>query len=130
MCEWFPYCLLLQEEQPVEEKKDNMAGKAVQIVVAPATDGNKLEDEEKEEDDDDEFSFAKFSAMHFQCSATHTYIQQRLKQPLLYHEDEGDTLVSIAVSLSLRHYSLPHYSSELLSSLPLCRPVLLFGGSS
>lgn len=117
----FLVAFLSQNEQTAELKKDNLAEKPVQIVVTPATNVTKPEDEEEEEeeeeedeDEDDEFSFAKFSAMHFQRSATHTHIQQRLKHPLLYHEDEGDTLVSAALSSSsLRHYS------PLLSSRPL-----------
>lgn len=44
-------------------------------------------------DDLDEYSFSKFASMYFQGAATHTHIRQRLQQPLLYHEDEGDVLV-------------------------------------
>uniref|UniRef100_A0A674CKG4 Unconventional myosin-VIIa-like n=1 Tax=Salmo trutta TaxID=8032 RepID=A0A674CKG4_SALTR len=56
------------------------------------------------DDEDEEFSFIKFSALHFQGSATHSHITQRLRQPLLYHEDEGDTLVRSQhqASVSLR----------------------------
>ncbi|KAB5550675.1 hypothetical protein PHYPO_G00056580 [Pangasianodon hypophthalmus] len=91
-----------QEEQTVELKKDKVVEKPMQIIVTSATNDNKPEEEEEkeeeeEDDDDDEFSFAKFSAMHFQRSATHTHIQQRLKHPLLYHEDEGDTLACLTV---------------------------------
>uniref|UniRef100_A0A4W5PKL4 Myosin VIIB n=1 Tax=Hucho hucho TaxID=62062 RepID=A0A4W5PKL4_9TELE len=46
------------------------------------------------DDENEEFSFTKFSALHFQGSATHSHISQRLRQPLLFHEDEGDALVS------------------------------------
>uniref|UniRef100_A0A674CKP7 Unconventional myosin-VIIa-like n=1 Tax=Salmo trutta TaxID=8032 RepID=A0A674CKP7_SALTR len=49
------------------------------------------------DDEDEEFSFIKFSALHFQGSATHSHITQRLRQPLLYHEDEGDTLACLTV---------------------------------
>lgn len=48
------------------------------------------------EDDDvdlDEYSFSKFATMYFQGSATPTYICQRLRQPLLHHEDREDVLV-------------------------------------
>lgn len=52
------------------------------------------EDLPKEDYDDlDEFSFSKFASMYFQGAATHTHIRQRLRQPLLYHEDEGDVMV-------------------------------------
>uniref|UniRef100_W5U6H9 Unconventional myosin-VIIa n=1 Tax=Ictalurus punctatus TaxID=7998 RepID=W5U6H9_ICTPU len=92
-----------QEEQTVEVKKDKEVEKPVQIVVKTALNDiipeeeEEKEEEEEEDEDDDEFAFEKFSAMHFQRSATHTHIQQRLRQPLLYHEDEGDTLACLTV---------------------------------
>ncbi|TRY91722.1 hypothetical protein DNTS_018969 [Danionella cerebrum] len=55
------------------------------------------DDEEENDDDDDEFSFSKFASLHFQGSSTPSCIQQRLRQPLLYHEDEGDTLACLTV---------------------------------
>ena len=55
-------------------------------------------DDEADDNDDDEYSFFKFSAMHFQGSASNSHITQRLRQPLLHHEDEGDALVSAAWS--------------------------------
>lgn len=48
---------------------------------------------EEEEEDLSEYKFAKFAATYFQGTTTHTYIRRPLKQPLLYHEDEGDQLV-------------------------------------
>uniref|UniRef100_A0A674A390 Myosin VIIB n=1 Tax=Salmo trutta TaxID=8032 RepID=A0A674A390_SALTR len=45
---------------------------------------------EEDYDDLDEYSFSKFASMYFQGAATPTHIRQRLRQPLLYHEDEGD----------------------------------------
>lgn len=47
-----------------------------------------------EEEDLSEYKFAKFAATYFQGNATHMYIRRPLKQPLLFHEDEGDQLVS------------------------------------
>ncbi|XP_051232589.1 unconventional myosin-VIIa [Dicentrarchus labrax] len=56
------------------------------------------EDLHKEDHDDlDEYSFSKFASMYFQGAATPTHIRQRLRQPLLYHEDEGDVLASLTV---------------------------------
>uniref|UniRef100_A0A3B4VIC1 Unconventional myosin-VIIa-like n=1 Tax=Seriola dumerili TaxID=41447 RepID=A0A3B4VIC1_SERDU len=52
---------------------------------------------EEDYDDLDEYSFSKFASMYFQGAATHTHIRQRLRQPLLYHEDEGDVLASLTV---------------------------------
>uniref|UniRef100_A0A8C7GFM3 Unconventional myosin-VIIa-like n=1 Tax=Oncorhynchus kisutch TaxID=8019 RepID=A0A8C7GFM3_ONCKI len=45
---------------------------------------------EEDYDDLDEYSFSKFASMYFQGAATPTHVRQRLRQPLLYHEDEGD----------------------------------------
>uniref|UniRef100_A0A3Q1FDI1 Unconventional myosin-VIIb-like n=1 Tax=Acanthochromis polyacanthus TaxID=80966 RepID=A0A3Q1FDI1_9TELE len=56
------------------------------------------EDLSKDDYDDlDEYSFSKFASMYFQGAATPTHIRQRLLQPLLYHEDEGDILASLTV---------------------------------
>lgn len=110
----------------MELKKDKVAEKPMQIVVTPATGDNKPEEEEEEkeekEEEEKEFSFAKFSAMYFQRSATHTHIQQRLKHPLLYHEDEGDTLVSVAFYYSYYSVITLLLVTPLISP-PLCRPV-------
>lgn len=46
-----------------------------------------------EEEDLSEYTFAKFAATYFQGNATYTYVRRQLKQPLLFHEDEGDQLV-------------------------------------
>lgn len=48
---------------------------------------------EEDYDDLDEYSFSKFASMYFQGAATPTHIRQRIRQPLLYHEDENDVLV-------------------------------------
>lgn len=49
--------------------------------------------EDDEEEDLSEYKFAKFAATYFQGTTTHTYVRRPLKQPLLFHEDEGDQLV-------------------------------------
>lgn len=55
------------------------------------------EDLPKEDYDDlDEYSFSKFASMYFQGAATHIHIRQRLRQPLLYHENEEDVLVLLS----------------------------------
>lgn len=52
------------------------------------------EDLSKDDYEDlDEYAFSKFASMSFQGAATDTHIRQRLRQPLLYHEDEGDITV-------------------------------------
>lgn len=54
-----------------------------------------MEEELPEEDYDDldEYSFSKFASMSFQGAATATHIRQRLRQPLLYHEEAEDITV-------------------------------------
>lgn len=47
-----------------------------------------------EEEDLSEYKFSKFATMYFQGTTTHKYVRRPLKQPLLFHEDEGDQLVS------------------------------------
>ncbi|XP_072263935.1 unconventional myosin-VIIb [Pyxicephalus adspersus] len=44
-----------------------------------------------------EFTFPKFAATYFQGSATDSHIRKTLHQPLLYHDDQGDVLASLAV---------------------------------
>lgn len=48
---------------------------------------------DEEEEDLSEYKFSKFAATYFQGVSTYTYIRRPLKQPLLFHEDEGDQLV-------------------------------------
>lgn len=49
--------------------------------------------EDDDEDDLSEYKFTKFAATYFQGTTTHTYVRRPLKQPLLFHDDEGDQLV-------------------------------------
>ncbi|KAM8875074.1 unconventional myosin-VIIb isoform 1-T1 [Spinachia spinachia] len=65
----------------------------IDIDEQPMEDGLPQEDD----DDLDEYSFSKFASMYFQGAATHSHIRQSLRQPLLYHEDEGDVLASLTV---------------------------------
>ncbi|XP_063162023.1 unconventional myosin-VIIa isoform X2 [Candoia aspera] len=59
---------------------------------------------EDEEEDLSEYKFAKFAATYFQGTTTHTYIRRPLKQPLLYHEDEGDQLAALAVWITILRF--------------------------
>ncbi|XP_057696428.1 unconventional myosin-VIIb isoform X2 [Corythoichthys intestinalis] len=59
-----------------------------------------IEDEEllvEDQDELDEYPFSKLASMYFQGGATPSHIRQRLRRPLLYHEDEGDVLASLTV---------------------------------
>ncbi|XP_075385260.1 unconventional myosin-VIIb [Tenrec ecaudatus] len=46
---------------------------------------------------DGQYTFPKFAAIYFQKSASHTYIRQLLKHPLLYHEDDTECLISLTI---------------------------------
>ncbi|CDQ93110.1 unnamed protein product [Oncorhynchus mykiss] len=69
------------------------------LEVAPRAEGEEEDLDEAlplpddEEEDLSEYKFSKFAATYFQGTTTHTYVRRPLKQPLLFHEDEGDQLV-------------------------------------
>ncbi|KAI1889294.1 hypothetical protein AGOR_G00177680 [Albula goreensis] len=74
---------------------EDLEGKRVVLEEVDLDDAPMIEEAKDEEDFDDldDYSFEKFASMYFQGSATHTHIRQRLRQPLLYHDDEADVLV-------------------------------------
>uniref|UniRef100_A0A671U7L0 Myosin VIIAa n=1 Tax=Sparus aurata TaxID=8175 RepID=A0A671U7L0_SPAAU len=51
-----------------------------------------------------EYKFAKFAATYFQGTSTHTYVRRPLKQPLLFHDDEGDQLAALAVWITVLRF--------------------------
>uniref|UniRef100_A0A8C7CZW7 Myosin VIIA n=1 Tax=Oncorhynchus kisutch TaxID=8019 RepID=A0A8C7CZW7_ONCKI len=61
-----------------------------------------LPDDEKE--DLSEYKFSKFATMYFQGTTTHKYVRRPLKQPLLFHEDEGDQLAALAVWITVLRF--------------------------
>uniref|UniRef100_UPI0037E7D6D8 unconventional myosin-VIIb n=1 Tax=Semicossyphus pulcher TaxID=241346 RepID=UPI0037E7D6D8 len=75
------------------EKFEGMITEEIDIDDLPMAEALPKEDF----DDLDEYSFSKFASMYFQGAATPSNIRQRLRQPLLYHEDEGDVLASLTV---------------------------------
>ncbi|MEQ2283274.1 hypothetical protein AMECASPLE_009487, partial [Ameca splendens] len=77
---------------------ENIEGKRT-VIEQIDIDELPVEEELPEDDyeDLDQYSFSKFASIHFQGAATPTYIRQRLQQPLLYHEDEGDVVASLTV---------------------------------
>uniref|UniRef100_A0A3Q1B715 Myosin VIIBb n=1 Tax=Amphiprion ocellaris TaxID=80972 RepID=A0A3Q1B715_AMPOC len=64
---------------------------------SPSLDEDEDEDENEFDDENDEFSFYKFSILHFQ-DADHKHITQRLKKSLLTHDDEADELACLTIS--------------------------------
>uniref|UniRef100_A0A8C7NP98 Myosin VIIA n=1 Tax=Oncorhynchus mykiss TaxID=8022 RepID=A0A8C7NP98_ONCMY len=57
-----------------------------------------------EEEDLSEYKFSKFATMYFQGTTTHKYVRRPLKQPLLFHEDEGDQLAALAVWITVLRF--------------------------
>ncbi|KAL0994634.1 hypothetical protein UPYG_G00125160 [Umbra pygmaea] len=57
-----------------------------------------------EEEDLSDYKFSKFAATYFQSTTTHTYLRRPLKQPLLFHEDEGDQLAALAVWITVLRF--------------------------
>ncbi|XP_046908085.1 unconventional myosin-VIIa-like [Hypomesus transpacificus] len=75
-----------------------------------------LPDDEGE--DLSEYKFSKFAATYFQSTATYTYARRPLKQPLLFHEDEGDQLAALAVWITVLRFmgDLPEPKYQLAIS--------------
>uniref|UniRef100_A0AAQ5YLL6 Myosin VIIAb n=1 Tax=Amphiprion ocellaris TaxID=80972 RepID=A0AAQ5YLL6_AMPOC len=71
---------------------------------------------DEEEEDLSEYKFSKFAATYFQGVSTHTYIRRPLKQPLLFHEDEGDQLAALAVWITVLRFmgDLPEPKCQLV----------------
>nr|XP_051706474.1 unconventional myosin-VIIa isoform X1 [Oryctolagus cuniculus] len=59
---------------------------------------------DEDEEDLSEYKFAKFAATYFQGTATHSYTRRPLKQPLLFHDDEGDQLAALAVWVTVLRF--------------------------
>ncbi|XP_068459277.1 unconventional myosin-VIIb-like [Clinocottus analis] len=82
------------EETTVETTQlEIIAAASLSSTPTPSLD----EDDDEYDDGSDEFSFFKFSILNFQSNTGHTHLNQRLKQPLLSHDDEGDALACLTV---------------------------------
>ncbi|CAJ1071655.1 unconventional myosin-VIIa-like [Xyrichtys novacula] len=80
----------------------------VKIIISPSskspTPAPSLKEDDTDDEfdeDNDEFAFHKF---RFQSDATHKHIMQRLKEPLLHHDDEGDVLACLTVFWIILRY--------------------------
>ncbi|KAA0713123.1 Unconventional myosin-VIIa [Triplophysa tibetana] len=76
---------------------EDLESKRAVLEEVDLDDAPLMEIPEEDYDDLDEYSFSKFASMYFQGAATPTHIRQRIRQPLLYHEDENDVLASLSV---------------------------------
>ncbi|KAM6920340.1 unconventional myosin-VIIb-like isoform 1-T1 [Lycodopsis pacificus] len=84
------------EETSVETSELEIIAPA-SLSTTPTPSQEEDEDEDEFDDASDEFSFFKFSILHFESNTGHTHLNQRLKQPLLPHDDEGDALACLTV---------------------------------
>ncbi|KAK1879385.1 Unconventional myosin-VIIb [Dissostichus eleginoides] len=80
--------------ESLEEPSITITPSSISTTPTPS-----LEEEEDDDFDDasEEFSFYKFSILNFQSNHGHTHLNQRLKQPLLPHDDEADVLACLTV---------------------------------
>ncbi|XP_047446348.1 unconventional myosin-VIIa-like isoform X2 [Mugil cephalus] len=106
----------LVEEQLLEVQRRQSAKiqrnrKSATSTPAPSLDGD---DDDMFDDDSDEYSFYKFSVLHFENKATHTHVSHRLKKPLLHHDDEGDVLACLTVS-----WIILRFMEDMLEPKPL-----------
>ncbi|XP_061696486.1 unconventional myosin-VIIa-like isoform X2 [Syngnathoides biaculeatus] len=92
-------CEELESEEM--EKTESRSGLSASASGTTTPTPSLLEEEDEDEDDfedfAEEFSFYRFSLLHFQGDASNTHIYQRLKKPLLQHDDEGDSLACLTV---------------------------------
>uniref|UniRef100_A0A3Q3ELW0 Unconventional myosin-VIIa-like n=1 Tax=Labrus bergylta TaxID=56723 RepID=A0A3Q3ELW0_9LABR len=108
--------LLLREKERQEQiawklQQQLQENPSINIVISPASNSSTPTPSTREEDEDDtfnedsdQFSFYKFSVQYFRGDATHTHITQRLKHPLLPHDDEGDALACVTVFWIIMRY--------------------------
>nr|XP_057924383.1 unconventional myosin-VIIb-like isoform X1 [Doryrhamphus excisus] len=85
-----------EEEEEILQKIDTLSEISIPSSYA-TTPTPSFEEEDDFEDFTEEFSFYKFSILHFQGDTSHTHITQRLRKPLLQHDDEADTLACLTV---------------------------------
>lgn len=85
---YFPTAQDLEKTPRAEEAEEEMLNEAPPLP-------------HEEDEDLSEYKFSKFAATYFQSVSTHTYIRRPLKQPLLFHEDEGDQLVRLTFDLAV-----------------------------
>lgn len=108
-----------------EEEIIPLKSEPVEEIIPPVsistTPSQSEEDDDEFDDETEEFSFYKFSILHFQGSATHTHISKRLQQSLLHHDDEGDAVVrghrrkNSKILSSVFFISIPDFSSHFSS---------------
>ncbi|XP_016133906.1 unconventional myosin-VIIa-like [Sinocyclocheilus grahami] len=107
------------QEGPAPQGFEDLEAEPVKLEEVELVENPVRERKKEMEKENDEFSFSKFASLHFQGSSTHSYVQQRLRQPLLHHEDEGDTLACLTVWWIILRFmgDLPEPKQERVSAI-------------
>ncbi|KAG7527129.1 unconventional myosin-VIIa-like [Solea senegalensis] len=92
-----PAVEVVQEEASDSDKSERRDTPEPAVPDLDPSTSSSEDDSAEFDDENDEFSFSKFSLQHFQGNTNHKHITQRLKQPLLRHDDEGDALACLTV---------------------------------
>uniref|UniRef100_A0A8C2CR35 Myosin VIIBb n=1 Tax=Cyprinus carpio TaxID=7962 RepID=A0A8C2CR35_CYPCA len=105
---------IVGQEGPAPEGFEDLEAEPVKLEEVEL-----VESPVRERKESDEFSFSKFASLYFQGSSSHSHIQQRLRQPLLYHEDEGDALACLTVWWIILRFmgDLPEPKQERASAI-------------
>ncbi|XP_016386530.1 unconventional myosin-VIIa-like [Sinocyclocheilus rhinocerous] len=111
---------IVGQEGPAPEGFEDLEAEPVKLEEVELVESPVRERKKEKEKENDEFSFSKFASLHFQGSSTLSHIQQRLRQPLLYHEDEGDALACLTVWWIILRFmgDLPEPKQERVSAIP------------
>ncbi|KAM3866070.1 unconventional myosin-VIIb-like [Diretmus argenteus] len=107
------------ELKPESKSESEPEAPASRSATPPAS---SEEDSDEYDESNDEFSFHKFSSLYFQGNVTHTHINQRLRQPLLPHDDEGDALACLTVWWIILRFMGDIPEPKLLEQEPTTHP--------
>uniref|UniRef100_A0A8C1FWG9 Myosin VIIBb n=1 Tax=Cyprinus carpio carpio TaxID=630221 RepID=A0A8C1FWG9_CYPCA len=104
---------------PSEKQMQNEKKKEKEMEMEKEKEMEREKEEKEKDKESDEFSFSKFASLYFQGSSSPSHIQQRLRQPLLYHEDEGDALACLTVWWIILRFmgDLPEPKQERASAI-------------
>uniref|UniRef100_A0A8C1ZXC7 Myosin VIIBb n=1 Tax=Cyprinus carpio TaxID=7962 RepID=A0A8C1ZXC7_CYPCA len=104
---------------PSEKQMQNEKKKEKEMEMEKEKEMEREKEEKEKDKESDEFSFSKFASLYFQGSSSPSHIQQRLRQPLLYHEDEGDALACLTVWWIILRFmgDLPEPKQECASAI-------------
>ncbi|RVE61473.1 hypothetical protein OJAV_G00171010 [Oryzias javanicus] len=88
----------IPEKKSMDLEQRKSTDSAPETKSRTSTPSEEEEEEDEFDDETDPLSFYNFSIRYFQHNVNHKHTSQRLKKPLLVHEDEGDALACMTVS--------------------------------